>query len=1118
MAADQLTVVELARSLGLRTPTEEQAAVAEYPPTMDVGGEQCAAPLLVVAGAGSGKTETLSLRATYLAHRYGYDGQDILGLTFTRKAAAELSERLRQRLESLHKTGTDGKASDPFSFLLNSPEATTYNAFALNVVQEFGATVGISPSVEHMGEAAAWQLMSEVVAAWPHRIRGDSAESTVVEKALSLREDIANQAMDVDEARRALDRLKGTFERSRQQKKRSFTVPFQEGLERLEQRFDLLDIIERFEKQKMDSGRMDYADQVLAAIKIVENSERARATLRARHKIVFLDEFQDTSVAQMRFLSALFQDHPVTAVGDPNQAIYGWRGASAASLLDFHPLFTRKPGVPKTVKGLTTAWRSSKNVLDIANTLAKPLDTDWGENTSLRLKPRPGAPDGEVTATYPYKETESQRQIVDAIIDLRVAHERAGLKAPSIAVLARTTRPLLPIVEALREASVPAQLVGGDSLLQHPRVVDLRSTLEITADVGKSTSLMRLLTNLDLGAADIQALANYSHRMVGGRGSQASSPAILLEAVESAASGEPVPGLSKVGTQRVAHLGQKLRKLRAAPTTTLTAQVERARQQMNLDVEGLADPTSEDVTGVLDLFTDVATDYQNTAERPTMAGFLTWLDAAEQKEGGIRVPSVNIDPNAVQVLTIHASKGLEWDAVVLAEMRSGRFPSYRANAFTRGKTNDDPILPPESPYPQFGWWKDSGVLPYPCRRDRQHLPDPPIWDGEEGGGKRIDLLKEEIGAYLEDEERRLAYVAVTRAKTSLFMTGSWFDTGRQARYPSIFFRESLAVEQDSAPTVEALTTAPPPPSTWPEMREMPERVPFPREPGSVRRRAHQASQRIKEETSAAAKLPERRRRDETLQTLGDRELARAIRLLLNQKDRDALEAEENANRNPEQVLALAAESRVLTVTELASFAANPDRGIDELLRPIPSEPSTHAVIGNAFHQWVEQKLAKLSVTGADLDPDEPPSEIFLDSDAKNQFRKLTDAFSRAQDSEEWKQRTEGWSVEGIEVPFLLQIGNKTARGRIDVAFKEPNGKVHLVDWKTRSRNPKKIRRETVRAYQKQLELYLAAWKERAGNKARIDAHIVFVSPQGLSSVSYEQLVAAAEADRDINLD
>lgn len=1137
---------ELVATLGLREPTEEQARVAQYPPVVVRDKESYGAPLLVVAGAGSGKTETLSLRATYLAAHYGIAGENILGLTFTRKAAAELGDRLRSRLQSWARRAPGAGAqylAGTSPLLTHAPEATTYNAFALAVTQEFGASAGIDPAIAHLGEAAAWQLMSETVAGWSGDLTGDFKESSIVDRALRLRQEIANQAMDTSEARRGLERLQEQFEEHRG--KKGWTKSFHEkGSDALQLRLELLNIIDAFEEEKTSLGRMDYADQVLAAIRIVEEVPEAKAILRQRHRIVFLDEFQDTSVAQMRFLASLFHDHPVTAVGDPNQAIYGWRGASAASLVDFHPMFTRVKETPKETLTLSTAWRNDRTVLRAANEVSAPLSLPpsylhipgvKSEQTVVLpdLQPRPGAGSGAVEVQFSPSTADAQK---DMVAFVREARERfSSDKGPaSVAILARKNAPLRAAVAALREAGIPAQIVGGDSLLGHPAVMDLRAALEITADIGSSPNLLRLLTNLDLGAADLVALGRYArHLPTKGRG-ESDGITILLEAVDACREEETedaypreegIPHLSPIARLRVANLARSLHNLRAHAGDPISDQVMNARVVLGLEREAASDPTSENVSDVLDVFTSVAIDYEMTTTRPTMEGFLTWLEAADKQERGIALPSVRVDPDAVQVMTIHASKGLEWDAVAVIDMEMGSFPKGGKGSSTRGGIT----YPPSIPASQLGWWANSGLLPYPLRRDSSHLPSPHAWEEGKSGKVLETRFKEEVGAYLQDEERRLAYVAMTRARYSLFLSGSWMGEGGTPRYPSVFIDELVAASETlllGHPTKQGLmregetsvlgadtqTEHASPLSRWhlaplpePEERESLRAggtdTHFPREPGPVRRKSEQAAARVREEFEALTSEESTSSRAQIISGLSDPGLAADISALLAQRDRgEAASDFTSDDTSPQRILEQVAQSRPLSVTEIAGFYGDPEATAQDLIRPLPARPGTSTLLGTAFHKWMEGHLRRLSSGAADLD-DADNDDIALSLGREDQ-----QVLAEMQKSVHDLNLPSLYTVVGVEVPFSLTERGRIVRGRIDAVLRDRNSNFVLVDWKTSGQQRPRLTRTELVRYATQLRYYREAWTSRAEEEGvKLNCSLVFVSPEGVSVVTEEEV-------------
>ncbi len=1118
---------ELAERLGLRRPTEEQAAVAQYPPTVCVEGEKRGAPLLVVAGAGSGKTETLSLRAIHMINEFDIEPRAILGLTFTRKAAGELADRLGERVRSLEDGfGAPHRKLSPNLF--DAPVASTYNAFALGVVQEFGALAGINAQSGHMDEAAAWQLMNEVVSGWTAELGDQYGQATVVDKALALRDDIANQGLSMGAVRTGIRRLLTRIDARGSASKKGLPKFFVGGREALCERLRFLDIIERFEAAKEQSGKMDYADQVVAALRIVERVPEVAQTLRARHQVVFLDEFQDTSVAQLRLFAGLFRNHPVTAVGDPNQAIYGWRGASAASLLEFHELFNTSPGVPKATLNLSTAWRNDRSILSAATVLAKPLSkapsyvrrvsgSGAPQTVALpQLEAREGAPVGSSRVLFAHTAEEAMSQIVAFV---RSARDADDGKRRSVAVLSRTNAPLRSVVEALREADIPAQLVGGDALLGHPAVRDLRAALSITADPGDTPSLLRLLTNLDLGAADLDALSKKARQIarVSSAPTEDHPPTLLLEAVVDCAAGDHIPGLSEVGAGRVKRLGEVLESLRSSSSMTVLNQVINARQRMHLDDEGVADPTSAGVTSVLDEFTDVAAQYEEAAEDATMGAFLGWLDAAEQKQQGLRVPSVDVDPEAVQVMTIHASKGLEWDAVVVADVAAGRFPA-QARGFKETKGT---FSAPPSPGPASGWWQNPAVLPYPLRADAAHLPEPEIWDPDMTARSAEDLFKEDMGAYRQDEERRLAYVAVTRARHAVFLVGSWFGDGGKPRFPSIFAAElfSAATGRSAAaefldgkmhrfvadedhsrtnpdvPLTDGKLTPLPPKEDWADLVSKDATALFPRDPGPVRRRSEQVAARIQEDSAALGVEPEV---EAILASLDNQDFAADLRVLLSREAGAAAPPD----GDPEAVLAAAGHQRALSVTEIASFQANPEEVALNLVRPVPSSPGSSALLGTELHRWLEQHLRRLASSSADPDvAGEQPDDALPDEETQRLLEEMKKAVYKLKWLDEYR-------IAGIEVPFSVAKDGIVVRGRIDAVFKDAAGDYLLVDWKTSSRPKNSMRQEEVARYSTQLDYYRAAWEEKAhAEGARVETRLVYIYPGGTWTVTEDDLAA-----------
>src|SRR5579875_1999944 len=350
------TPAQLARLLRLPEPTPEQAAVIGAP----------LGPLAVIAGAGSGKSETMAARLVWLVANGLVRPDRVLGLTFTRKAAAEFADRVRSRLERLRRAGLDGGLpadADPFG---GDPAIGTYHAYAGRLVADNALREGLEPSMRLITPAQSWQLAAQIVNAYDGPMDEISwTPQTVTAAVLELAGDLAEHLREVSEVAAVGAWL------SEQAKVLPGRAPavVQKILQTQRVREQLLPLAARYSAAKAAREVLDHGDQVALAARIASRHPEVGAAERTRYHVVLLDEYQDTSHAQLVLLQALFGGgHPVTAVGDPCQSIYGWRGASAGNLLRFTTDFPVSGTAPRPAPMLTlrTSFRNAGRVLDAA--------------------------------------------------------------------------------------------------------------------------------------------------------------------------------------------------------------------------------------------------------------------------------------------------------------------------------------------------------------------------------------------------------------------------------------------------------------------------------------------------------------------------------------------------------------------------------------------------------------------------------------------------------------------------------------------------------------------------------------------------------------------------------
>jgi DNA helicase-2/ATP-dependent DNA helicase PcrA len=1093
---------ELASILGEKNhPTPEQAAIIASPLT----------PRLVIAGAGSGKTATMADRVVWLVANGWVRPEEVLGVTFTRKAAGELASRIRSKLATLQRIAAEDDGSIGFpEGLLGAddlePKVSTYHSYASGIVSDYGLRLGIERDVVLLGGAQSWQLASEVVEAYD----GDyehftAAKSTLVNAVIQLAGECAEHLQDPGEVRDwVLERVEA-FEQ----------LPYVAGAKKnpsqaagelaamLRTRASVADMVVRYQVAKRQRGVLDFGDLVALAARIASDVPLAATTERARYKVVLLDEFQDTSHAQLVLFSRLYgQGHAVTAVGDPNQSIYGFRGASAGQLFHFVQEFPVRHAdqsggeVSYSVAPtsyLTTAWRNGRNILQAANTIAAPLnraaasdgpagDRETAGSVSVpALVPSPAAVDGSVVIARFGTDEDEAAVIARDVRRYRKTvfeEEKDGTAVqPTMAVLCRRRAQMECLRREFELQGIPYEIVGLGGLLDTPEIVDLVATLRVLSDPGRSDALMRLLAGARwrIGPADLMAFSDWSRFLARRRSapdarhdsfedneepakavveSDITDAASLVEALDFL----PRPGwtsghgrsLSAAALERLTRLGSELRSLRSYigdDLTTLLGEVERA---MLLDIEVAAKPgiSIHQARRNLDAFQDAAAGFLQTSQRIDLLAFLSWLEAAASEEGGLDVAPVETNREAVQLLTVHASKGLEWDVVFVPGLNAGSFPSNRDSRWSTG----------------------AAALPWPLRGDRADLPQ---WDLDQPDQKGwLDAekdFKSEVQHHGEAEERRLAYVAYTRAKFVLWASSAAWNGSRSGMAGMSSFLSELAplagvaqeendggrVHSAGAAVVHAESVA---------EEALPEESPL----IAVLEVAHFPYDPLEgpsdPRTGARLRLTPGRR-------LAMDQAADMVRGYIEEPHVEPTHELSGAARkwSQEAELLLDRQRQLKTVQDVhlpshisaslfVDLGADPGAVLSQLRRPVPREPGISARKGTAFHAWVEEYFG---TTGM-LDLDEAPGS---DSHIDEAYG-LDDMVSAFKHSE-WAQRAPAF----VEVPVETRIGDVVVRGRIDAVFRDADGRWQLIDWKT-GRRPAG-RQLATRAVQ--LAVYRLAW-------------------------------------------
>ncbi|SFY51686.1 ATP-dependent DNA helicase [Streptomyces sp. F-1] len=1087
--------------------TPEQTACITAPP----------APQVIVAGAGSGKTTVMAARVVWLVGTGQVAPEQVLGLTFTNKAAGELAERVRKALVKAGVTDPDAlpppgrpsaaaPSADPSWWDPDNPPGepviSTYHSFAGRLLTDHGLRIGLEPASRLLADATRYQLAARVLREAPGPYPALTRSfADLVSDLLALDSELSEHLVEPGRLRTWDTELLAALDGAKLSNAELRKVP-----ETAAARRELTDLVQRYRAAKRERDLLDFGDQIALSARLAGLPEVGRL-LREEFRVVLLDEYQDTSVAQRVLLAGLFgggTGHPVTAVGDPCQAIYGWRGASVANLDDFPEHFRHADGRPATRQALSENRRSGGRLLDLANGLAAPLRAMHAGVEALR--PAPGAElDGRVRCALLPTHAEELDWLGDSIAHL----VRTGTAPGEIAVLCRTAGDFGAIQAALVARDVPVEVVGLSGLLHLPEVADLVAVCEVLQDPGANAALVRLLTGprWRIGPRDLALLGRRARLLVAhARADDADDPdrrlAAAVEGTDPAevisladaldtfldASGEDDDGLpfSPDARVRFARLAAELRELRRALSDPLMDVLHRVLAVTGLEVELSASPHALAARRreTLANFLDVAASFAAGDGEATLLAFLGFLRTAAQYEKGLdnALPG---GENTVKVLTAHKSKGLEWDVVAVPGLVTGTFPSAQG----RDK-----------------WTAQAKVLPHALRGDADTLPDVDGWDA-----RGLKAFHEAMKDHQHTEELRLGYVTFTRPRSLLLGSGHWWGPSqKKKRGPSDFLRALHDHCAAGYGEIEAWADEPGDDEENPALRapDTEQAWPLPLDPEALARRraaaetvlAHLAARNPADPAASGdpdwPAPPEEPPYDEPpyedeppydeepyddepygpydgpapaapavpRQATGPAEpvlTPEESRLTASwDRDLDALTRELLLARRTVTDVPLPV---TLTATQLLLLAEDPDGLAQELARPMPRPPQRSARRGTRFHAWVESRYEELALPL--LEPDELPGGDAEIADEED-LEALKEAFERT----EYARRT----PYRVEAPVQLTLAGRIVRGRIDAVYRTGEGRAatyEIVDWKTGREHT---------ADPLQLAVYRLAWAEQQG--------------------------------------
>ena len=1006
---DPASAERLVRALGLEVTDEQRAVVFGAP----------AGPAVVIAGAGSGKTAVMAARIAVLVATGQVAGEQVLGLTFTRKAAAELAERVDGYLRAARRLGL----IDPHA---GEPEIATYHSFSQRFVREHGIWIGIDPDLRVESDFALLPLAYQVVAR-SSALNGAEHDFTLSAAVTAMRRLDAALAEHVvpTERLRAQEALR--------QQQLARTARDSDATRRLRAastaRAVASLLVDEFRAAKADAGVMDYADMMRLANLIAAGSDEAVSRTREAYPAVLLDEYQDTSVVQRLLLQRLFGGgHRLLAVGDPKQSIYGFRGAAAASMEAFAQHFPAADGTSAQVFALTSNFRSGPGIVAVANAAAASRRAARAMAPGDRLRAARTDIDDTVEV-HTFRSAADEQAFLVAEVKAELA---AGRAADDIIVLARSNGGVAAAAGALAAAGIPVTSSNQAGLFDLPEVKDVLAVLAVVVDPSANADLMRLLTGprWAIGVRDL-ALLGARARHLAGPAWRPEPTADLAEQLSAATAGsDPVelpsladalgdPGegaYSDAARRRFALLHSELEGLARHAGEPVPDLLARIIGVTGMDVEVLLGADAERRLAALDTLMGVAGQFHLGEPAAGATGFLRAVRLAGQADAdpGFDPP---LPAGCVRVMTVHKAKGLQAGVVLL--------PGFSEAAYDKVTLRDH-------------WTTTAGSLPDDLRGD---LPSVDLL--APASTAEVTQVREVAKREAAAESDRLVYVALTRARERLVVSTHWWDPELvRAKPPSRHLLDMAEV-----PTVRrGHWYEPPDGADNPCAASQAEPVPFPQWDA--------ADRAARQQTAAHVARVSREAPDESAGPSADQA---AVPDLVARWDADiaALRRERQAERSRRDVVVL---PDTMSVTEVQRLLADPQDYAMQVRRPMPRRPSAQARRGTRFHDWVAARWQqRVLIDDADLAADR---DLDLLDDAE--LAPMAAAFEAGVYAD--RRPTH------IEYPFTVVLAGIPVSGRIDAVYADGPG-WEVVDWKTGARPS---------ADPLQLAVYRLAWAKLAG--------------------------------------
>ncbi len=675
-------------------------------------------PLLIVAGAGTGKTTVITEKIIYLINSGLAKPEEILALTFTDKAAQEMEDRVDNLM---------GKSNESKLVGYLDLQISTFHAFCQRILENYAIDIGLNNSFKVLSETEAWLLIRD----------------NLYQLDLDYYMPIGNPTKHIHELIRHFSKCKDELISVEDYLEYAQNVKLDKdevNVNEKDRLTEIANIYHQYNRLLLDNNRLDFGDLIFYVIKLLQKRAKVKKALQNRYKYVMVDEFQDVNHAQYELVKLLSQNSQLTVVGDDDQSIYAFRGASVSNIMRFKDDF---PHAKEVV--LNENYRSDQQILDLAYESIRHNDPDrlevkLGIDKRLKSKIKFGLEKDKPAICHihcPSSENEVSK-VMEQILEIKKENKAEW---DDFAILIRANSHAEPFLQGLEAAAIPYEFIASSGLYRQPIVMDSINFFKLVDNYHESSAVFRLLKLpfWDFSENDLQKIT----------GTAARKAISYYEAIKRAAE----LGLSdhgiKICNKLISLIHDGMRRARyEKPSKILYAFLEDSgylKYLVNKEQEG----DGKVIRQIYQIkqFFEYIEKYQTTTADPNVAGFVShYLSLVESgDEGAMYQPKDT--PESVNLLTVHGAKGLEFNYVFLVNLVQDRFPSRR-------------------------------------RSEAIEIP--------------LELVKEELpsGDIHEQEERRLFYVALTRARKRLFLFSAANYGGLRDKKLSKFLAE-LGYEKQS---------------------------------------------------------------------------------------------------------------------------------------------------------------------------------------------------------------------------------------------------------------------------------------------------------------------------------